>query len=205
MHQRRITIWTRIYQAWHGCWKHRYVIYGFIPPACVKNWRRGWTKGKGSGGIYSWKKNEKRHERGTRWLCRWIGPLSRHQFNRKFCTGFPVSISLPHSPPSLLRLLSPLQSPNLRFSRDFSASSKMKGSLWNLFQRSSPFLFVDENRPLSAHFRELWSRFSPPPFFFEHVLSTFGRKERCGKIVRGFRSCCGSAAGISIFNRTRLT
>ena len=46
-----------------------------------------------------------------------------------------ASTSPPLSPPP--RLLSPLQSPNLRFSRDFSASSKMKGSLSNLFQRSS--------------------------------------------------------------------
>lgn len=72
------------------------------------------------------------------------GPLSRDEFNRKFCTGFPVSISFPraralplHPPLPSPRLLSPLQSPNLRFSRDFSASSKMKGSLLNLFQRSS--------------------------------------------------------------------
>lgn len=80
-----------------------------------------------------------------------------------------------------VRLLSALQSPNLRFSRDFSASSKMKGSLSNLFQRSSCSLSMETGRLFSGTLVS-WNAFFLVSLFFilllfflfEHVLSTLG-------------------------------
>lgn len=162
-------------------------------------------EGKGIRGIYSWGKNGNWHERGTRWLCRWIGPLSRDEFNRKFCTGFPVSISFPRASTSPPHLLSALQSPNLRFSRDFSASSKMKGSLSNLFQRSSCSLSMETVRfPLIfGNFalveQSFFTLFIFPFFFLSNEFCP--RLDR--KIARRFRVFV-RVAGVSIFNYVRL-
>ena len=80
-----------------------------------------------------------------------------------------ASTSPPLSPPP--RLLSPLQSPNLRFSRDFSASSKMKGSLSNLFQRSSLSTETVRFPPIfGLVFFFIFLLLSFFLSFFEHVL-----------------------------------
>ena len=122
------------------------------------------------------------------------GPLSRDEFNRKFCTGFPVSISFPRararfhftSPlPSPASIVAPSKSESPIFSRFFRELENERFA----FEFISTLLFVDGNRSLSAYF---WSRFffillllSFFLSFFEHVL--FGLEK--------------SRGGISIFNR----
>ena len=95
------------------------------------------------------------------------GPLSRDEFNRKFCTGFPVSISFPRarastSPPSLptpASIVAPSKSESPIFSRFFRELENERFA----FEFISTLLFVDGNRSLSAYF---WSRFFSLFFFF---------------------------------------
>lgn len=123
----------------------RHLLY---PSVCEKFKARLGREGN-SLGIYSWEKNENRHERGTRWLCRWIGPLSRDEFNRKFCTGFPVSISFPRAstlPPSPASIVGPSKSESPIFSRFFR---ELENERFPFEFISTLFvLFVDGNRSL---------------------------------------------------------
>lgn len=192
--ERRITWTLTLIRVWHGWWKDRYVIY-FIP-ASVKNSRRGWAREGNSLGIYSWEKNENRHERGTRWLCRWIGPLSRDEFNRKFCTGFPVSISFPRAstlPPSPASIVGPSKSESPIFSRFFR---ELENERFPFEFISTLFvLFVDGNRSLifgdfglvERFFFSFFIFYSSSFFLFEHVLSTLGAGKWRGD---GDFECC---------------
>lgn len=81
-----------------------------------------------------------------------------------------------------VRLLSALQSPNLRFSRDFSASSKMKGSLSNLFQRSSCSLSMETGRLFSGTLVS-WNAFFLVSLFFILLLFFFSNTF-CPRLVR---------------------
>lgn len=98
------------------------------------------------------------------------------------------------------RLLSALQSPNLRFSRDFSASSKMKGSLSNLFQRSSCSLSMETGRLFSGTLVS-WNAFFLVSLFFILLLFFFSNTF-CprGKMARRWKFRVLCSAGISIFN-----
>lgn len=164
----------------------RHLLY---PSVCEKFKARLGVREGNSLGIYSWEKNENRHERGTRWLCRWIGPLSRDEFNRKFCTGFPVSISFPRA-----STLPPSPFPS---SRVYCRPFKVRISdFLEIFPRARkwkvPFrIYFNALRALCrwkpvAYFRGLWSRgtlfFLLSLFFI--LLLFFFLNTFCPRLVR---------------------